>query len=377
MYLAIREIRFAKGRYALIAVIMLLVSFLVLFVTGLARGLAYDNAASIQNMSATHFMMEKDANHRFTRSQIGEQALGQASRVVGENKAEPLGVRMTTVTAEGAAGKLDVTLLGMRPEGWLMPSTVEGAAISPQGTGQVLVDRKLKESGVGLGTVIVDQATGTKWTVGGFVSEESFSHSPAVILSLSDWRQLQLKSSASLAGGAGGAGDGAMYSAIAVKATKSQAEQLAAAQPDAEVVAKPDAVSAIPGYKEEQGSLWMMIVFLFIISSFVLGVFFYVITIQKSSQFGILKAIGTRTAYLARSVAFQVLLLTAGSLVVSILLVQAMAAFLPDGMPFRLQASALALTSGAFIAMSLAGSLLSVWKVARIDALDAIGRTAA
>ncbi|WP_433922972.1 hypothetical protein [Paenibacillus taichungensis] len=39
MYLAIREMRFAKGRYALIATIMVLVSFLVLFVTGLAQGL--------------------------------------------------------------------------------------------------------------------------------------------------------------------------------------------------------------------------------------------------------------------------------------------------------------------------------------------------
>ncbi|MFD2330869.1 ABC transporter permease [Cohnella sp. GCM10020058] len=375
MYLAIREMRFAKGRYSLIAVIMLLVSFLVLFVTGLARGLAYDNAASVQNMDATHFIMEKDANHRFTRSQIGEQAGGQASRIVGEKNAEPLGVRMTTVTAADAAGKLDVTLLGMRPEGWLIPAVVEGAALSSEGTGQVLVDRKLKKSGVGLGTVIVDQATGTRWTVAGFVSEESFSHSPAVILNASDWQQLQDKSAVRQEGE--GAEDGATYSAIAVKATKLQAEQLSAALSDAEVVAKSDAVSAIPGYKEEQGSLWMMIIFLFIISSFVLGVFFYVITIQKSSQFGILKAIGTRTAYLARSVAFQVLLLTAGSLVVSMLLVQAMTAVLPDGMPFRLQAATLASTGGAFIAMSLAGSLLSVWKVTRIDPLDAIGRTAA
>ncbi|MDG0811308.1 hypothetical protein [Cohnella rhizosphaerae] len=38
MYLAIREMRFAKVRYSLIAAIILLVAFLVLFVTGLARG---------------------------------------------------------------------------------------------------------------------------------------------------------------------------------------------------------------------------------------------------------------------------------------------------------------------------------------------------
>lgn len=60
--------------------------------------------------------------------------------------------------------------------------------------------------------------------------------------------------------------------------------------PNMEVITKSDAVSAIPGYKEEQGSLLMMIAFLYVISAFVLAVFFYVITIQKTSQFGILKS---------------------------------------------------------------------------------------
>lgn len=375
MYLAIREMRFAKVRYSLIATIMLLVAFLVLFVTGLARGLAYDNAASIQNMDATHFIMEKDSNHRFTRSHLSEEVGIQAGSVVGQENVQPLGVKMTTMTAEGTSGKLDVTLLGMNPEGWLMPKVTEGAAITSSESGQVLVDRKLKDSGIGLGAVLVDQVSGLKWTVSGFVSHESFSHSPVILLNLHDWQQLQAKTVARP--GTGGAGEDKAYNAIALKANKQQLEQLVTAFPGAEIVTKSDAVSAIPGYKEEQGSLWMMIIFLFIISSFVLAVFFYVITIQKSSQFGILKAIGTRTAYLVRSVTLQVLLLSTGSLIVSMLLIQAVEAVLPSGMPFQLQISTLAYTSGAFIAMSLAGSLLSVWKVTKIDALDAIGRSAA
>lgn len=378
MYLAIREMKFAKVRYSLIAIIMLLVAFLVLFVTGLARGLAYDNAASIQNMNATHFIMEKESNHRFTRSQLGERELAQAGSIVGEKNVQPLGVKMTTVmTTEGtaAARKLDVTLLAVRPEGWLMPSITEGTAITAQSEGQVLVDDKLKDSGIGIGTEIRDQASGMKWIVSGFVSHESFSHSPVVLLNERDWQQLQAMSAARQE--ANQAATDNSYSAIAVKANKEQAKQIAAALPNAEVVTKSEAVSAIPGYKEEQGSLLMMIVFLFVISAFVLAVFFYVITIQKSSQFGILKAIGTSTAYLVRSVALQVLLLTIGSLVVSVLLVQAIEAVLPSGMPFKLDVSTLASTCGAFIGMSLVGSLLSVWKVTRVDALDAIGRTAA
>ncbi|SHN73154.1 putative ABC transport system permease protein [Paenibacillus sp. ov031] len=374
MYLAIREMRFAKGRYALIATIMVLVSFLVLFVTGLAQGLAYDNAASIKNMAATHFVLEQDSNHRFTRSQVNQDQLEQTRSVVGQENAEPLGVKMTTVSPAGDTKKIDVTLFMVNPEGWLAPTVTEGSPITDLKDGQVVVDQKLSESGVRIGTELVDQASGTKWTVGGFVEKESFSHSPVVFLNEQEWLAIQEGSRTSQGTANSNAPE---YSAIAVKDAGEKVDSLSSALPNTEVITKSDAVSAIPGYKEEQGSLLMMIAFLFVISAFVLAVFFYVITIQKTSQFGILKAIGTRNSYLAGSVSLQVLLLSIGSLVISVLLVQLFESILPASMPFQLGLSTLALTCVLFVVMSMAGSLFSVWKVTKIDALDAIGRTAA
>lgn len=386
MYLAIREMRFAKGRYALIATIMVLVSFLVLFVTGLAQGLSYDNAASIKNMDATHFVLEQDSNHRFTRSQVGQQELDEARSVVGQDHAEPLGIRMTTVSPANDTTKIDVTLFMVNPGSWLTPTVTEGQAINDQSTGQVVVDQKLAKSGVTIGTVLVDQASGTEWTVSGFVQNESFSHAPVVFLNEQEWLALQAGSRTVQAASAT---DGAVtetgtdaeltpvYNAIAVKGAEDQVSSLSAALPKTEIITKSEAVSAIPGYKEEQGSLLMMIAFLYVISAFVLAVFFYVITIQKTSQFGILKAIGTRNGYLAGSVSLQVMLLSVGSLVISVLLVRLFESVLPASMPFELGLSTLALTCVLFILMSMAGSLFSVWKVTKIDALDAIGRTAA
>ncbi|WP_091015071.1 MULTISPECIES: ABC transporter permease [Paenibacillus] len=376
MYLAIREMRYAKGRYALIATIMVLVSFLVLFVTGLAQGLAYDNAASVKNMAATHFVLEQDSNHRFTRSQVDQDQLDQARSVVGQENAEPLGVKMTTVSPMGDTKKIDVTLFMVNPEGWLAPAVTEGTPITDQTNGQVVVDHKLAESGVTIGTVLVDQASGMEWTVGGFVQNESFSHSPVVFLNEEEWLTLQ-GGSRTTQGSADINANSPIYNAIAVKDAGEQVDGLSAAMPDTEVITKSDAVSAIPGYKEEQGSLLMMIAFLYVISAFVLAVFFYVITIQKTSQFGILKAIGTRNGYLAGSVSLQVFILSVGSLVISVLLVRLFESILPASMPFQLGLSTLALTCILFILMSMAGSLFSVWKVTKIDALDAIGRTAA
>ncbi|WP_339276918.1 ABC transporter permease [Paenibacillus sp. FSL W8-0426] len=374
MYLAIREIRFAKGRYALIGAIMVLISFLVLFVTGLAQGLAYDNAASIKNMAATHFVFEQDSNHRFTRSQVNQEQVDQAGSLAGQGNAESLGVKMTTVSPSGETTKVDVALFTVHPKGWLAPTVTEGTPMAELQRGQVIVDRKLEESGVKIGTVLVDQASDKEWTVSGFVNDESFSHAPVVYLTDEDWREL--RGPARNAEGAASA-QSPVYNAIAVKGADMDAERLAAAVPGTEVIMKSEAISAIPGYKEEQGSLLMMIAFLYVISAFVLAVFFYVITIQKTSQFGILKAIGTRNGYLAGSVTLQILLLSVGSLAISVLLVRLFESVLPASMPFQLGASTLTLTCVLFLAMSLAGSLFSVWKVTRIDALDAIGRTAA
>ncbi|MGO4546749.1 ABC transporter permease [Paenibacillus sp. 2TAB23] len=374
MYLAIREIRFAKARYTLIATIMVLVAFLVLFVTGLAQGLAYDNAASIKNMAATHFVLEQHAEHRLTRSQLDQSQLEEASLIVGKENAEPLGVRMTTVSPSGDSAKIDVTLLAVNPEGWLAPAITEGSPLSDQLIGHVLVDEKLSDAGVKLGTILVDQASGIRWTVNGFVKNESFSHTPVVFLHKQDWLSLQAQT---VTHEGTGSADHPSYNAIAINTANENVQKLQAALPHTEVIKKSEAVSAIPGYKEEQGSLMMMIAFLFVISAFVLAVFFYVITIQKTSQFGILKAIGTRTDYLVRSVALQVLVLSIGSLVISVLLVQLFEIMLPSSLPFQLGFTTLAITCLSFVIMSLAGSLFSVWKVARIDALDAIGRTAA
>jgi putative ABC transport system permease protein len=374
MYLAIREMRFAKARYTLIATIMVLVSFLVLFVTGLAQGLAYDNAASVKNMAATHFILEQESNHRFTRSQVDQTQLEKAGFLVGEENAEPLGVKMTTVIPADGTEKMDVTLLAVNSSGWLAPTVAEGSPLSDTIKGQVLVDQTMSDSGVKIGTVLVDQASGTNWTVNGFVKNESFSHTPAIFLNKQDWLDLQKQT---LTRPGMKSADSQVYNAIAIKSTNEKVKDIKAALPNTEVITKSEAVSAIPGFKEEQGSLMMMIVFLFVISAFVLAVFFYVITIQKTSQFGILKAIGTRTAYLARSVTMQVMVLSVGSLVISVLLVRLFEAVLPSSMPFQLGFSTLSLTSLSFVIMSLAGSLFSVWKVAKIDALDAIGRTAA
>ncbi|GAA3409011.1 ABC transporter permease [Paenibacillus hodogayensis] len=367
MFLALREMRYSKARYMLILVIMLLVSFLVLFVTGLAKGLAYANISAVSHMPASYFAVQPDADHLFRRSQLGEQDLAAVRGIVGDGKATPLAIQTSTVTAEaGDAGKkADVTFFAVDMKGLLAPKVVTGEGITNETRGSVVADESLKRSGFAIGSTIRDQATGTSLKVVGFVRDSSYSHTPVIYMNRQDWQEMKQ---------GGLSTKNATFNVMALQINADQAAELSGKLDRVEIITQKQAVSGIPGYSEEQGSLLMMIVFLFVIAAFVLAVFFYVITIQKTTQFGILKAMGTRMSYLGWSVIGQVTILSVVSLAASLLLVLGMSMALPESMPFRLEPLTIAGTSVLFVAMSLVGSLISVARVARIDALEAIGR---
>lgn len=372
MFLALREMRHSKARYSLIMVIMLLVSFLVLFVTGLARGLSYANISALENMPAEHFIIQSDADHAFRRSQINGAELAAARSVVGEQKAAALGVQTGTITADGSDVKADITFFAVDMEGMLAPKVVQGATIQNETQGFAVVDSKLTESGIGIGSIIQDQASGLSLKVSGVVKDSSYSHTPVVYINSLDWQAMKQTTSPNSSGS-----NDIPFNVIALNATSAQVSEMTDVLAGAEVITQKQAISSVPGYSAEQNSLMMMIVFLFVIAAFVLAVFFYVITIQKTSQFGILKAMGTKVSYLAWSVIGQVMILSVTSLAVSLLLTYGMNMGLPDTMPFKLESSTILLTNVLFIGMSLLGSLISVAKVAKVDALEAIGRAGA
>ncbi|MGG4093319.1 ABC transporter permease [Paenibacillus lautus] len=366
MFLALRELRHAKLRYLLIGFIMVLIAWLVLFVTGLAQGLSSDNASSIQNMKADYLVLQEESDHRINRSILTEELWNEVQRHPDGNDATPLGVHMNTLTKEGSTAKFDAAFFAIDVQSMLAPKVVEGTMISNTDTDHVMADRSLKDDGYRLGDRIVDQATGAAFTIAAFTEGQSFSHAPVIHINFEEWKAL-LPSSAKQV---------PIYSAVALNGSPEQIEALAREVSGIEIMTKDEALQGIPGFKEEQGSLIMMIVFLFVIAAFVLAVFFYVITIQKMNQFGVLKAIGAGTGYLVRNLIFQVLTLTIISLAISIGLTYGVSLLLSGIVPFSLPPSVVLLCSLLFLAVSLMGSLLSLYRVIKIDAIEAIGRAA-
>lgn len=62
MFLAWNEIKYSKTRFALIIGVIVLVSYLVYFLTGLAYGLAQDNRTSVDKWDADAIVLTDEAN---------------------------------------------------------------------------------------------------------------------------------------------------------------------------------------------------------------------------------------------------------------------------------------------------------------------------
>ncbi|QOR65081.1 FtsX-like permease family protein [Cytobacillus suaedae] len=353
MFLAFKEMAQSKIRYTLIGLIMIAVLFLVFFISGLANGLAYGDGAAVKHLSADYVVMNKEANGAIIKSELTLDDINTIKDQLGGNST-PLSITMMSALVKDGEATADVTYFSVNTDKYPDIEVMEGKNISELNTNEIIVDESLKDIGFQLNDKVLDKATGKEMMIAGFSKDQLYSNIPVVYTDL-DMGLSSIYQPES------------MYNAVLYSGGKVDMK-------DYDTRSINQTVKAIPGYKETQGSLNMIVVFLFIISAFVSTVFFYVITIHKLSQLGVLKAIGATTGYIAKSIILQVILLTVTGLTFSSLLVYGMTQVIPDEMPFRLTPTLMLGTAALFLLLNLIGALLSVHQVAKTDALEAIGR---
>ncbi len=84
MYLAWKEIKYAKLRYALIVGVMVLVAYVVFMLTGLADGLADGNKQAILDWKSSAIVLSDDSNKISSASVLKRSDLDRVS--VGEGE---------------------------------------------------------------------------------------------------------------------------------------------------------------------------------------------------------------------------------------------------------------------------------------------------
>ena len=367
MFLSLREIWHARLRTALIVAVIALVAWLVFLLSGLANGLASDNGATLTGMDAAGLVFEQDVRLFLHRSILPETMVADVAAVDEVIAAEPLGhLTMTVVRADGET-RIDATMLGIDPTGFLAPAITRGVPLA-EARGGVVVDETFARDGVQLGDVLKVTPSGVPLTVVGFTSGEKYNHLPVIYIDLAQWRALKFAS----AGEAGGIPD--PISAVVVQGPAGVLDRVQGALPDVDVATRQQTIENLPGYSSEMSTVRTILAFLFLIAAMVMAVFFYVITLQKTNQFGVLKAIGASSRSLSVDLAGQVLLLTLIGAAVGAGLANLVAAALPAEVPFALSNRLIVVYSGVLLLVAVVGAGLSMARISRIDPLIAIGR---
>ena len=143
VFVAWRELRFARGRFLLIGAVVALITLLVGFFSGLTGGLAAQNISSV-------LQQPSDGSPGFSSSSIDDEAVRVWQQADGIESVIPIGIVQSSASAGDAADPAGVALYGI-------PLGMSGAssplfALAPTGDDKIgLSSGAAGELGVGIG----------------------------------------------------------------------------------------------------------------------------------------------------------------------------------------------------------------------------------
>ncbi len=209
-------------------------------------------------------------------------------------------------------------MFGVEKSSFLVPSLIEGHKATKDN--EVLADETLKNKGFKIGDTLSLSQSDKNCIWFGFTESAKYNASPVIFTNDATIAKINPRLT------------GDKINAVVVRDTNWKDKKL---NQELEAVSINDFIENLPGYKPQNLTLNFMISFLFVISATVIGIFLYVMTLQKTSLFGILKAQGFANGYLANVVISQTLILAFGT-AFGLLLTGVTGAFLPDAVPVEL-----------------------------------------
>ncbi|HDG6211479.1 TPA: ABC transporter permease [Staphylococcus aureus] len=349
MFLAWNEIRRNKLKFGLIIGVLTMISYLLFLLSGLANGLINMNKEGIDKWQADAIVLNKDANQTVQQSVFNKKDI--------ENKYNKQAtLKQTGEIVSNGHQKDNVLVFGVEKSSFLVPSLIEGHKATKDN--EVLADETLKNKGFKIGDTLSLSQSDEKLHIVGFTESAKYNASPVIFTNDSTIAKINPRLT------------GDKINAVVVRDTNWKDKKL---NQELEAVSINDFIENLPGYKPQNLTLNFMISFLFVISATVIGIFLYVMTLQKTSLFGILKAQGFTNGYLANVVISQTLILALFGTAFGLLLTGVTGAFLPDAVPVKFDVLTLLVFAIVLMIVSVLGSLFSILTIRKIDPLKAIG----
>ncbi|WP_188042549.1 ABC transporter permease [Changpingibacter yushuensis] len=348
MFLAFNEIRHEVRHYTLITAMITLVGLLVFFLTGLAVGLNSAMTSSIRSWPASTVYLSSTSNESVLASFVPEES---ASALQGTDTAL---FGLTSVTVEQSDGsQVNAFAMGLDADSFIAPKLTEGDVWAQPG--DAVVDESMRDEGYAIGDTFTLAQSDQELTITGFTDNATYSSYPVMYISIADWQAL-----------------GVQYDGMVSGVATDGDVDTASVSGDLTALSTTDFINAIPGVSAQNITFGLMIAALIIISAVVLGVFTYVLTLQKQKVFGVMKAQGISNGMIGWSVLWQTAFLSIFGSVFAVAVSTALGVILPDGVPFTIPVFFWIVIGAIIVVFSLIGALFSVRSATKIDPLEAL-----
>ncbi|MCQ9343784.1 ABC transporter permease [Corynebacterium kozikiae] len=326
MFLAIREIRVAKGRFALIGTVVTMITFLLVMLTGLTTGLGHRNISALEELNPQAVVFNQEVS--FNTSSISEEILAELGGV-------PLGASQSRMETDTNADA--VAVLGL-PEGTESPHGTIGKG--------ALVSETLAENlGAQPGQTVL--LGGVAVPVDSVVPDEYYSHGTVVWVNTETWQAVSRSED--------------VGTVLLLESEPTNMPE------NIFVTDLKGSFDGLPAYGAQKGSLQAMQGFLYLISAVVTVSFLTVWTLQRTKDIAILAALGANKRYLLKDALGQAAIVLAIGAVLGAALATGIGMLMGQAVPFILHWQEVVLTALAVWVLGLVGAGFATRQVTKVD----------
>ena len=365
MFVAVREVRRAPWRFALLAGAVGLLVFLILFVQALTGALIGQFIGALEHQSAEVLVYSAQARKNLEGSVVAPATVDQVAGVPGVAASGPFGEG--TFSVRTTSTSRDAALIGYEPGKPGAPTTLTEGRL-PRAPFEVVASSRNRNEGFGIGDRVQLVKGGRTLTVVGLASDINYSVLPTMFTTFDTYATARRDANP-------GASE-VWPSAVAVDvgpglSAASVRDEINARVPGVEALTRDQAVRESPGVASVGQSLGAVVFLCFFVVTIVAGLFFLILTIQKASALTLMRAIGVRAGVLARSLLVQVVFVVVCGIAVGGALTIVALASSNSSLGASLTSQQLLETGVIVLFLAIVASLGAIRRVLRIEPVRA------
>jgi putative ABC transport system permease protein len=361
--LAARELLRRPGRFAVAGSALTLIVVLLLLLGGLLDGLFLGSTGLYRQQQSELLVFSADSRDSIIRSRIDAELRETVESVEGVVGSFGVGTALVGFRVAGSDDLGDAAVVGYE-------GAIDGAPDQPPAPGEAYADTRLRALGVDEGDVLEVGPARVPLTVVGWVDDVAYLLQGGLLVEPGTWREILSSSRPDAA-----VPDGT-FQVLAV-AVEGEAGEVAAAidraaEGSTSTLSVEAAIDALPGVAEQRATFNQIIGVTFFVAGLVVALFFAFVTLERTAQYGVLKAIGASSGQIFAGLVLQAIVVTAGAVALGGALSLVLARLTPPDIPLQLEASRAVFVTLGMLATAVLGGSITLRRVIRIDPASAI-----